>query len=744
MEILPLEKALIFCNQGIDGGEVISSDGLYHLDFSNYNIHIGKALRGKPLTGNFNDSKSRGYTLNSDGAVNGENALTLAQSKLICDSLREKCEGFIMTIHTANSNVGIKTVFIAKIEEGWEDPDTYIKKLSLDSTSANTISYVKKDVNYTEKAVSEDRINTISNKYINLPTCNWKSSDRCILRDYKYDKSGKCFPVTPNDGTQPYNVEDLKKYNQGEFVNWLNTLKNRDMGANKLTSEAANVIEYVNRCKDVDDYEFLSTVDTSNPYIPTTKRGDVRGRYVRISINNRDVTQNWLQLAEVEVISNNRNIAMSKPTSSSGNYPGSSNSKANDGNTDGNWNAGSVYLSGNGTLNNDGSPQFWEVDLGDTQTIDRIIISNRTDCCKDYLNNWLLTIYDNNKTLSWARIYKEHPNPKVIIDIKASENDINNIRIKDYSQSRFNNYFYRVSDTEFSSKGQQTGCNEQCHKEICEGEKKKWIGNSNFGCRDYKPGEWEAEQNTLINDELIQNLFGRKTNLTLLYKGSRDGFTAQAFHTKCDNQGATLTVIRATNGRIGGGYTPKSWHSFDGYIYVPPGEAFIFSVSGNSASKYYNNRLPWYSIGCHPRHGPIFGGGHDINVPNNSNSSSGHTNTPHSYDSPSNTSIFGSYNFTTSEIEVYKVECVTNNETNIKENSEGRYFTGSWIRSPVLITKESVNKYGVKVYIVLDDGYTKMVTAFGQGRYYKGPISNYRPCDWDTYNIAPDGAYRFQ
>jgi hypothetical protein len=300
---------------------------------------------------------------------------------------------------------------------------------------------------------------------------------------------------------------------------------------------------------------------------------------------------------------------MKKPTSSSGNYPGSSNSKANDGNTDGNYNAGSVYHSGNGTLNNDGSAQFWEVDLGDTQTIDRIIISNRTDCCKDRLNNWLLTIYDNNKTLSWARIYKDHPNPKVIIDIKASENDKNNIRIKDYSQSRFNNYFYRVSDTEYSSKGQQTGCNEKCHKEICEGEKKKWIGNSNFGCRDYKPGEWEAENykfdsfdSILIKDKhkkkFLEELFHFNgeywgdVNTKLLYRGSRDGFSAEAFHAKCDNQGPTLTILRAPNGRIAGGFLPYSWRStsysvsLETYKHLEDNYPFLFRVSEEDAKSY--------------------------------------------------------------------------------------------------------------------------------------------------------------
>jgi hypothetical protein len=53
-------------------------------------------------------------------------------------------------------------------------------------------------------------------------------------------------------------------------------------------------------------------------------------------------------------------------------------------------------------------------------------------------------------------------------------------------------------------------------------------------------------------------------------------------------------------------------------------------------------------------YGPTFGGGHDLYIPNSSNSNSGYTN-PFSYDLPSNTSLVGSYNFTTSEIEVFKV-----------------------------------------------------------------------------------------
>ena len=66
---------------------------------------------------------------------------------------------------------------------------------------------------------------------------------------------------------------------------------------------------------------------------------------------------------------------------------------------------------------------------------------------------------------------------------------------------------------------------------------------------------------------------------------------------------------------------------------------------------------------------------------------------------------------------------------------------GSWIRSEVLITKESVTNTGEKVYIAFDDNYTKMVSQSGVGKYYSGPNSDYKPCDWQKYANAPPGAY---
>ena len=46
----------------------------------------------------------------------------------------------------------------------------------------------------------------------------------------------------------------------------------------------------------------------------------------------------------------------------------------------------------------------------------------------------------------------------------------------------------------------------------------------------------------------------------LLFRASRDGFTAQAFHAKCDNKGPTVTIVKSGN-NIFGGFTENPWNS---------------------------------------------------------------------------------------------------------------------------------------------------------------------------------------
>jgi hypothetical protein len=54
--------------------------------------------------------------------------------------------------------------------------------------------------------------------------------------------------------------------------------------------------------------------------------------------------------------------------------------------------------------------------------------------------------------------------------------------------------------------------------------------------------------------------FPRKS-FKLLWRGSRDGFSASQFHGRCDGHANTLTVILDTKGNIFGGFAPVEWES---------------------------------------------------------------------------------------------------------------------------------------------------------------------------------------
>ena len=47
----------------------------------------------------------------------------------------------------------------------------------------------------------------------------------------------------------------------------------------------------------------------------------------------------------------------------------------------------------------------------------------------------------------------------------------------------------------------------------------------------------------------------------LLFRASRDGFAASAFHSKCDNAGPTIIVVKSGGLNIFGGFTENAWTS---------------------------------------------------------------------------------------------------------------------------------------------------------------------------------------
>ena len=68
----------------------------------------------------------------------------------------------------------------------------------------------------------------------------------------------------------------------------------------------------------------------------------------------------------------------------------------------------------------------------------------------------------------------------------------------------------------------------------------------------------------------------KSKSISLLWRGSRDGFGVKAFHSLCDGKPNTLTVIKNSKGFIFGGYTSVAWSSV--YGYKSDNMAFLFSL----------------------------------------------------------------------------------------------------------------------------------------------------------------------
>lgn len=76
-------------------------------------------------------------------------------------------------------------------------------------------------------------------------------------------------------------------------------------------------------------------------------------------------------------------------------------------------------------------------------------------------------------------------------------------------------------------------------------------------------------------------LFKKECKFELIYQGSRDSFTAESFHSNCDNKGKTLTVILAKETqKIFGAFTNIPWKSPKelGRCVGKDGKSFIFSI----------------------------------------------------------------------------------------------------------------------------------------------------------------------
>ena len=122
-------------------------------------------------------------------------------------------------------------------------------------------------------------------------------------------------------------------------------------------------------------------------------------------------------------------------------------------------------------------------------------------------------------------------------------------------------------------------------------------------------------------DEFLNQIYewtGGK-NMELLYRGTRDGMSVNAFHNKCNNQGPTINIFKNEKGYVFGGYASKDWQNSGGQISAP--ESFLFTLTN-----MFNIPPTRFPISETERHicnlseyGPTFGRYYDIFIDFNSN-----------------------------------------------------------------------------------------------------------------------------
>ncbi len=114
--------------------------------------------------------------------------------------------------------------------------------------------------------------------------------------------------------------------------------------------------------------------------------------------------------------------------------------------------------------------------------------------------------------------------------------------------------------------------------------------------------------------KFIRSLFIKDYSVAdLVYRASRDGASAAAFHKFSDNRGPVLIIIRATNGRVFGGFTKRGFRATtDGNRYETDPAAYLFSLE--KRSKHSVKGDGGWAIYDDKGYGPTFGDNHDIYI----------------------------------------------------------------------------------------------------------------------------------
>jgi hypothetical protein len=214
--------------------------------------------------------------------------------------------------------------------------------------------------------------------------------DSCIVRFIRRENVVYC--LTAEDESSPFRLRDQFEVLPGDLGadgfrvtigSWAGEAT-ASIVLNKLTIRAERILDNVS--------ELLAATVT-----PTNATG--KARHVRVDLPNKTQT---LSLAEVEVFSKDENVAVNKRVTQSSVSWGGVPERAVDGNRSGHF-----YLAQSTAHTARQADPWWEVDLGESYDIERVLIWNRSDYGSDRLNGCRVQLLDEDRNVVW-----EHAPPK--------------------------------------------------------------------------------------------------------------------------------------------------------------------------------------------------------------------------------------------------------------------------------------------------------------------------------------------
>ena len=158
----------------------------------------------------------------------------------------------------------------------------------------------------------------------------------------------------------------------------------------------------------------------------------INARYVRLQLPGKNKI---LSLAEVEVWQGKTNLALQAVAKQSSTAYGGTANRANDGNTDGDYNQVEST-----THTSQSDEPWWELDLGQTKQIDFVKIWNRTDGGENITNrlaNYQLFLLDQNRSIVWKEENQQAPQPNTIHYPDGEKMLHFSLALADYEQEGF-------------------------------------------------------------------------------------------------------------------------------------------------------------------------------------------------------------------------------------------------------------------------------------------------------------------